>query len=279
MSHLNFCVETSPYWHYTMDYMMNSITSSGFHNMDFWAASPHYCFMDDNKENLTKRRSEIKSLMKAYELQMPVFSPEQMVKYPFNIASPNTYMENLSMEMVFDYLNDTVEFGAKAMRVGTGWQHLDLLDEKNRERSLANMQKIADRAAEVGIIVLIGTSGKQIGSFASNIDELGKYVNTVDRPNVKAAVSVSEVIDSGSTMEECFEILGDRIGHIYLADRGGQILGKTGGNLIEALETIETHDYQGLIALQMTFRDCILTPDLGTIKSAKWLIQNGYKIK
>jgi sugar phosphate isomerase/epimerase len=96
MNRAKIIVETSPYWHYTIDYMMSSIEAAGFSAIELWTAAPHYCFADA-PEAMKGRRAEICDCAKAHGLTIPVFSPEQMVKYPWNIASPDPYMEKKSI--------------------------------------------------------------------------------------------------------------------------------------------------------------------------------------
>ena len=79
MNRAKIIVETSPYWHYTIDYMMSSIEAAGFSAIELWTAAPHYCFADA-PEAMKGRRAEICDCAKAHGLTIPVFSPEQMVK-------------------------------------------------------------------------------------------------------------------------------------------------------------------------------------------------------
>lgn len=270
MSRLKFLAETSPYWHYTLDYMMSSVASAGFGGAELWLASPHYCYVDAPAENAA-RRKEIKELLAKNSLEAPVFSPEQMVKYPWNIASPDPEMEKRSMDIVTGCLDDAVELGAKAVRVGTGWQHLDRQSGENRERSLRNLRAIAAEAEKRGLALLVGTCGRQIGSFAWDLPTLADYVKEIDRENVLAAVTLPELAEAGLDIPRCMELFGGRLGHVYLADRGGKVPGSTGDEMEAHLRALEAADFTGFVSVQITFRDCILTPDRWLFESARWL--------
>ena len=39
-------VLTAPYLHHTLEYALDSIAANGFHSVELWGASPHFC-MDD----------------------------------------------------------------------------------------------------------------------------------------------------------------------------------------------------------------------------------------
>lgn len=275
MSRMKLIAETSPYWHYTLDYMMRSISAAGFPGMELWLASPHYCFAGA-PEAMERRQEELKTLMQASGLTAPVFSPEQMVKYPWNIASPDPAMEEKSLGILSGYLDDAVALGAKMLRVGTGWQHLDRQSEKNRERSLQNLQKLAGEAQKRGLTLLIGTSGRQIGSFAWDLPSLAEYVREADRENILAAVSLPEAAEAGLPIPSCMELFGGKLGHFYLADRGGQVLGSTGDEMEGLLRSLQETGYTGYVSVQITFRDCILTPDRWLLDCAQWLRKKGF---
>ena len=275
MSRIKLIVETSPYWHFTLDYMMSSIEACGFREMELWAAAPHYCFADAPSAQ-TERLREIKERIVAHNLAVPVFSPEQCVKYPWNIASPDPSMEKKSMAIVSRYVLDAAELGSSVIRIGTGWEHLDARSLKNRERSIRNMRILAEAAAELNLKVIVGTSGPQIGSFASDIRSLKKYVRDVGMNNVQAAVTFSEILDNGMTFSSCMDYFDGLLGHLYLSGTGGGVPGKDGSKAEGLLRECETERFKGYISLQITFRDCILTPDRSVFESADWLRKIGF---
>lgn len=275
MSRLKVIAETSPYWHYTLDYMMSSISSIGFSAVELWLASPHYCYVDAPGENAA-RREEISGLLKQNHLEAPVFSPEQMVKYPWNIASADPEMERRSMAMITGYLDDAVALGAKMVRVGTGWQHLDRQREENRERSLHNLRILAEEGKKRGLTLMVGTCGRQIGSFAWDLATLAAYVKDADRENILAAVTLPELAEAGLDIPRCGELFGGKLGHIYLADRGGKVPGSTGDEMESHLRALEKAEFSGFVSVQIGFRDCILTPDRWLLESAQWLRKKNF---
>ncbi len=148
MNRLKLVAETSPYWHYTLNCMMSSISSAGLGGVELWLASPHYCYVDAPEQNAARRR-ELKELLRQNRLEVPVFSSEQMVKYPWNIPTLAAYIKDTDRENILAavtllelaeagldnpgcvelfggklghvYLEDATALGAKTVRVGTGW--------------------------------------------------------------------------------------------------------------------------------------------------------------
>ena len=96
MSRMKLIAETSPYWHYTLDYMMRSISAAGFPGMELWLASPHYCFAGA-PEAMERRREELKTYGDALvarigELEKSIHAQAGV---EFNINSPKQLGEVL----------------------------------------------------------------------------------------------------------------------------------------------------------------------------------------
>ena len=66
------------------------------------------------------------------------------------------------------------------------------------------------------------------------------------------------------------------VGHVHFADKGGKILGMGGADVDSELHLLETLGYDGLVSLNITFRDCCINPDRAVFPSAKWLKKKGF---
>lgn len=263
-------VVTTPYWHYTLEYALSSIAASGFQNIEFWAASPHYCYADYTPEERIRRRAEICSLIQSFGLRMPVFYPEQMNKYPLNIAAAEPHTKKFSMSRVLEYVDDAKAFGAGAMMLGTGWYHLDAPSEEKYQRAVTAIQRVADYAAQQGITMLIESASPVLGSFAWGLDSLTGLLGDVDRENVKACLDLAGILDADDNVDRWMGQLNGKVGHIHFADKGGRVP-STDGDVANALQRVEALGYRGTMSLNITFRDCCLTPDWWIFTSGLWL--------
>ena len=162
-------------------------------------------------------------------------------------------------------------FGADTIRIGTGWQHLDCSSEQNRQRSIANFRELAQQAAEAGLTVIAGTSGRQIGSFARDLPSLKAYLEEAGMENVKAAVTLPELREAGMSYVSCRDYFEGKLGHLYLADTGGTVPGSGSADAEAFVAECDKEGYEGRLSLQISFRDCILTPDRWIFDSAAWL--------
>lgn len=272
----NIAVVTSPYGHFTLEYALASIAASGFRHIELWAASPHYCHMDYTQQERMARREEIAVQMAEYHLDMPVLYPEQMNKYPLNIASASPYIHSFSMERIFEYIQDARYFHADSMLIGTGWYHLDAAGEEKYLRSVESLQRAADFAAEEGVGLLVEPASPHIGSFAWNLESLRRLLRDVKRDNVKACLDLARILDENQNVEDWYNQLDGAVGHIHFAQKGGRTLEADAVPVAQALHRLEKLGYQGTASLHITFRDCCLAPDRAVFQSGLWLKEQGF---
>lgn len=269
-------VITAPYGHFTLEYALASIAASGFRNVEFWAASPHYCYADYSPSERAARREEIAQMMRTHDLHMCVLYPEQMNKYPLNIASASPYIRPFSMDRVLEYIRDARFFGAHSMLIGTGWYHLDAPGEDKYQRSIRALQQAADLAQEEGITLLIEPVSPHIGSFAWDLPSLKRLLKDVGRSQIKACLDLTGVLERGEAVEDWYEQLDGAVGHVHFSHPGGRGLDGNSTCVAQALRRLEQLGYEGAACLNITFRDCCLVPDQVVFQSGLWLREQGF---
>lgn len=272
----NIAVITSPYGHFTLEYALASIAASGFRHVELWAASPHYCYADYTDQERMARREEIAAQLAEHHLDMPVLYPEQMNKYPLNIASASPYIRPFSMNRIFEYIQDARYFHAGSMLIGTGWYHLDAPDEKKYLRSVESLQQAADFALKEQVTLLVEPASPHVGSFAWDLKSLRRLLRDVKRDNVKACLDLARILNEDQNVEDWYEQLDGAVGHIHFAQKGGKALGADAIAVAQALHKLEELDYQGTASLHITFRDCCLVPDQVVFESGLWLKDQGF---
>ena len=266
---------TFAYWHYTLDYCLDSIAAAGFKNVDFWAASPQYSYLDYTPEERIARKKEINAMLAARGLSMPVFDPEQQSMYPLNIASPNPYLEEHSMTYMKEYIDDAVDFGAKTMILAPGWHVEDDRDPANYDRSIRNMQALCAYAAERGIDLAIEEWPDIQRAWADSIACLKKMYDDVGAANLKVAVCTDMIHGLGETLGQFFDTFGaENIAMVRLADEGSRPLG-TGRTAEKDIAELDARGYTGPVAIDIRFRDVCVAPDKPVFTSAEWLKKNG----
>ena len=69
-------VLTAPYLHHTLEYALDSIAANGFHGVELWGASPHFCIDDYTPEERAARIRDIRQMLKDRDLRLTAFQPE-----------------------------------------------------------------------------------------------------------------------------------------------------------------------------------------------------------
>ena len=72
------------YFHYTLDYYLNSMHRCGVKNLDLWGASPHYCRLDYLTSSAAERKlREIRKKAEDLGLKFVMYTPETLA-YPYS---------------------------------------------------------------------------------------------------------------------------------------------------------------------------------------------------
>ena len=144
-------VLTAPYLHHTLEYALDSIAANGFHGVELWGASPHFCIDDYTPEERAARIRDIRQMLKDRDLRLTAFQPEQCRQYPINIASPIAYVRERSMQFMERYLEDTLDLGTDRMILAPGWGYVDAPEEEAFARSVEAIRRLAEKAAALGV--------------------------------------------------------------------------------------------------------------------------------
>ena len=76
------------YFHYTLDYYLNSMHRCGVKNLDLWGASPHYCRLDYLTSSAAERKlREIRKRAEDLGLKFVMYTPETLA-YPYSFSAP-----------------------------------------------------------------------------------------------------------------------------------------------------------------------------------------------
>ena len=269
-------VVTYPYWHYTFAYCLDSIAACGFRNIEFWAASPQYCYADYTAKEREERKKEIMEMLCQRNLAMPVFHPEQSNMYPLNIASPEKYIRDHSMQYVREYIDDAAFFGSKVMVLAPGRRDHDDENPDHYKRAVESIQALSEYAGQYkDLVLVIEEWPAYLCAFADNLQNLKKLLEDVNCANVKACLNTCSMHDNQETIAAWLQSIGDQLALVHFADTGAQTLG-VGRDVAGDLAALADSGYEGTLSLNIQFRDCCVAPDKPVFASAAWLKRNGY---
>ena len=268
-----FCVMTTHYQQHTLEYALDSIAANGFRNVELWGASPHYCYDDYTPSGRNARVQEICRMLKSRWLKMPVFTPEQLRQYTINIASADAYVQKWSESIMMRYLEDTVSFGAQYMSLLPGWEFLDAKSDANYQRAVESMGRLAARAAQLGVTMVMEEVAPCESSFVTCLPELQRILRDVNSPALTACIDLPTAAANGEQVDD-FYAQCSAVGHVHLADgsQDGYLALGTGQNDVTGqLEALATHEYAGTVSLYLNDASFFADPDTPTRQSAIWL--------
>ena len=88
----------------------------------------------------------------------------------------------------------------------------------DRERSIRNMRKVADIAAEYGITIGMEVLNRFEGYMLNTCKEALHYVEEVDRPNVKIMLDTFHMNIEEDSFAEAIRLAGSRLGHFHVGE-------------------------------------------------------------
>ena len=81
----NVSVMTVQYWHYSFEYVLDSIEKCGLKYLELWAGAPHYTLMTIRPSQRQPKIAKMRRQIEDRGMKVIMLTPEQL-NYPFNLA-------------------------------------------------------------------------------------------------------------------------------------------------------------------------------------------------
>ena len=238
------------YMKYSLDYFLEAQQRAGFQTIELWGGIPHI-FMDAVSYQDVK---EISSKIKAHDLKVKVFTPENcMYQYQFAAAKPWAFKN--SLEYFKNGIRIASELGCTIMQCNSGWRYLDETREEGWQRCVEMLQNLCDFAKEQGIFLAMESLRPEESDLVVRLEDAKKMVADVSRSNMKILVDTTAIGVSGETLEQWFEAFGKDIVHMHFVDGnpyGHLIWGDGCRNMEEDLKVCRKYNYEGRFGQEIT---------------------------
>ena len=104
-------VKSVQYFHYTLDYYLNSMHRCGVKNLDLWGASPHYCRLDYLTSSAAERKlREIRKKAEDLGLKFVMYTPETLA-YPYSLSAPEQPIRDRTIDYFDMAIDDALTLG------------------------------------------------------------------------------------------------------------------------------------------------------------------------
>ena len=253
-------VLTVQYQQYSWEYMLDSFEKIGVKNIEMWPGEPHYCRLDYTSSGEAARRiREMKKQLDDRGIKVIMYTPETLA-YPFNPAGKGDAYRNHTIDWFKWAMEDAQEFGCHNLFCNSGWGLHDEPREEAWKRAVDSFQKIAAHAKTQGITMSL----EQLQPYESNLvqsaRDMQKMIADVGMDNFGCCVDMGAMAVAGDTLEDFYNVLADDVvNHVHFCDANHEILGARGLPLESYIHTLEEHNYNGYLCLEIydsMYLDC-----------------------
>ncbi|MCI6886026.1 MAG: sugar phosphate isomerase/epimerase [Lachnospiraceae bacterium] len=246
------------YRFYSLEYFLEAQVRAGFRTIELWAGSPHFFLSNLEYDDCKK----IKKMIRDRNLEVKVITPENCsVPYQFAASDPELYRRS------FDYfkkgLDAGEELGCRIMAVHSGRGNLNEDREEAWKRGRDMLARLADYAQTKDITLAMESLRPQETNLATTLKDVKRMIDEIHHPNFKAMIDTTAMGVAGENPEQWFQVLGSDIVHMHFIDGtpyGHLIWGDGRHNLKEWLETLNRHQYQGLLSQEITAQEYYWKP-------------------
>ena len=129
------------YFHYTLDYYLNSMHRCGVKNLDLWGASPHYCRLDYLTSSAAERKlREIRKKAEDLGLKFVMYTPETLA-YPYSLSAPEQPIRDRTIDYFDMAIDDALTLGTTRLFMNSGCGPLDIPREDSGSVQLKQLVK------------------------------------------------------------------------------------------------------------------------------------------
>lgn len=247
----DFAAMTVSYQQYSFDYVLNSLQKIGIRNIDFWGGIPHFCHLDYSDKEAEAFLKQLRQKAEDRGMRFVIYTPETLA-YPFSIADPNTRTVERTIDFFRTSMDDALTLGTDRLFINTGTGLRDHPVEQSMEICINAIRKICDDAESKGITMMLEQLQPYESNICTDINAIKKIVDAVDSPNLKICVDLVAMDVAKENLEMYYDTFGeDKIGFIHFSDAHHEICGTGDLPLKEYIETLQKHDYDSIVDLEI----------------------------
>lgn len=269
------------YFHYTLDYYLNSMHRCGVKNLDLWGASPHYCRLDYLTSSAAERKlREIRKRAEDLGLKFVMYTPETLA-YPYSLSAPEQPIRDRTIDYFDMAIDDALTLGTTRLFMNSGCGPLDIPREDSWKRAVETISKVCEMAHKRGVTILLEQLQPYESNLLVNLPQMKAMLEEVNSPALKTCVDLVAMEVAHENLEDYYKVLGeDTIQFIHFADgdpSGHYILGDGNYPLKEYIEILEKHNYTGIIDLEINDSIYWDDPHSSVERSVDYLKKNIFK--
>lgn len=237
------------YGRFSFDYFLASMQRLGVHNLELYACSPHYHFWDSDSDPTPA----IKAKIRAAGMKVISLMPEENV-YPVNLAAREAALRAQTVALYKRFLSAAAELECPQMLLCPGRPYYDQPYWESYAYARDSIEQLTRHAEREGVVLMYENLNCKESLLATNRFDQLRMVRDIHSPWLKCCVDTVPVAAAGETLEEYFQLLGDKLAHIHLNDgnpTGHMKWGDGTQDLDAHLNAMRRHNYTGYITMEM----------------------------
>ncbi len=237
------------YMRFSFAYFLDSMDRLGVHRLELYACSPHYHFYDSAGDPTPA----MKKLLHSRGFQVVSLMPEENT-YAINIAAPEDHIRNKTVAQYKRFIEAAADLECPQMLLCPGRPYWDKPFSEGYKWGRDSVEKLTRHAEKHGVTLMYENLNKRESLLATNRFDQFRVVREIDSPYLKCCVDSVPVACAGETLEQYFEVMGDKLAHIHLNDgrpTGHMKWGDGFLDLDEYLNAMRKYDYTGTITMEM----------------------------
>lgn len=240
---------------YSLDYFLESVAKIGFRNVDLWTGYPHMLLDED----YPKQFCEIRKKCDGLGLKVANVTPK-VIGWPLNIADENEKIRSRAVDYLKRAIDAAEILGAPSLQLVPGTGLYDKPVEEAWNRSRNSLIQIADYASQAGKQLALEAIQIVESNLVGDKESLARMVAEVDSPALGAVVDTTHMEKNGETLDEYFEVLGDKIKRVHLNESNQLPWGAGNAPIQVYLNQLNQAGYQGPISIEICSKPHYLQP-------------------
>ena len=243
------CGSNFAYQHHTLQRCLDDMVDVGRTRIELWCVAPHLHLPETDAERL----QQVRTLLRERELSLACLTPEQ-VSYPVNLASGAEWLRQRSLQLFLRAAEVCSELESPLLFLTAGRGYEDEPAGPAWERSVAGLQAITARSAELGVSCVLEPLQRVESNLVTDVQSLTRMLHDVGSPELGVVIDTVAMAVAGDTVNDYGEAFGDRIRHVHLVDgapSGHLAWGDGTMDLAGILRDLSGLEYRGAMTFEL----------------------------
>ena len=242
---MNLC-----YRYYSFEYFLDSMKKIGFQSIELYGAAPHFYTPDMTDADIAKTVSMIHD----HGLDIICYTPEQC-HYPENIAMKNPVARRRSIDFYKKTVDVCAQIGSPQILMTSGFGFFDEEPDDAWKRAQTGLAELAEEAEKAGVTIVLEPLRVEETNLVTTLPLMKKMMDEIGSPALKGMLDTSPMYNSGETIADYFEMIGDDMRHIHFVDgdpKGHLIWGTGIFPLEKYIKELRQYKYDRYLTLELT---------------------------